>query len=416
MANALDITKKLITYPSLTPTHPDTRPRHVRACTEVLDYIQSVTEPYTFLSRRHVFSGGSEKYPQPVDNLWLSWKNTWLTQVPRRLLYIGHADVVPVNRSNWTSNPFRPRIANGRLYGRGATDMKGPLACFLAAMNNCVANNRLLDVEAIITTDEEWAAINGVKPMLDFIKNEHGIWYDAVLVGEPSSLGHFGNFIATGRRGSLNVRFTVTGKAGHCAYRNSYLNPVDVVLPLGMALQTMVFRSSPEWLAQTELVVRHVTTDSPSTSMVASVAHVFCNIRYTGNYTPEELMAQLSALAQNFTTDGITVTVEASGDSNPYLGIPQEGRGPELLDALQTALIRHNGQAATVTHEGGTSDGRKVKEVIGDVEIVEFGPDTTPMHADDESIALDDLDNLQQVLEDAIPAFCGGNTRHATAA
>lgn len=405
--NALEIAQKLISFKSFTPTHPAAKPEDTEECRKALEYLKSISKGH--LARILSFEGGDDLYPHRIDNLWLRYRLNYGAVIPRRLLYIGHIDVVPVKESDWTVPAFEGVVKEGRLYGRGATDMKGPLATFIAAMNTLMesrSRQNYFEVDMIITSDEEYAAVNGVKRVLEFIKNEHGLYYDAVLVGEASSPNRLGKVIATGRRGSLNGKVIVRGKKGHRAYPSSYANPVPVLAEAILALENRQFEDSPGWLAHTDLEVRNLKTDSDSTSIIPSFAEADWNIRYTGNYTAVELKQIVEETVSHLADDQFEVIVECSNyPKAPYLSKPKHGN-PELLNTFQAFLTETYGEPAQETNEGGMSDGCHVEPVLGPIEIIEIGPDTTPMHQNDESIAVADLDALQRMFEIVIPRYC----------
>lgn len=407
--NALEIAQKLITFPSGTPTHPDATPEHSAACSATLDYIQQITAKATNTSRRYRFNGGDDLYPHEIDNLWLRYILNFGERLPRHLLILAHIDVVPVDKKAWTVLPYEGVVKDGRLYGRGATDMKGPLASCVAALNCLMVSRRQEDyfqTDVLITSDEEYAALNGIRRLLKHLKDEYDVKYDAVLILEPSSPGRVGKVIATGRRGSLNGKVVVKGKKGHRAYPNSYRNPVPVLAEAIIALENLSFETSPDWMASTDLEVRDLKTDSDSTSVIASTATASWNIRYTGNYTPAQLRQMVEDAVNHLSDDAFEVTVEVSNyPKNPYLSKPGDGK-PELLDAFQSYLMDTYGEPAELTNEGGMSDGCHVEDILGPIEIIEVGPDTTPMHQNDESIAVNDLEELKTMFQTVIPRYC----------
>lgn len=400
---ALELSKQLIAVESLTPTHPGTPPEKAEngllALHHLMDFAQGAAT-----QRIHVCEGNDPTYPHRVHTLHTVWRNTSFTSSRVRLLYIGHVDVVPANPLEWKSLPFIPEVRDGKLFGRGAVDMKAPVACFYAAMEHFFAHTTLpFEVHAVITNDEEYAAINGVDPVLRTLK-EQGLEFDAVLVGEPSSLKELADTYAFGRRGSYNMKLTVKGRKGHMAYDEA-INALTRARKLADALEAIPFETHPEWQAQTKLVVRKIDSDSESTSIVPGKAEIFFNIRFAGNYTPAQLLKMVEEALKPYRDAGYDLLLEPSQyPQAAYNGMPQ-GASSVLLRVLEEAVVMHTGIKPVPTQNGGTSDGRYVQKYWPRIPVLEFGPLVHTMHQPDEHIPLEHIDLLCKILHSLLEGY-----------
>ncbi|TKW61650.1 MAG: succinyl-diaminopimelate desuccinylase [Blastochloris viridis] len=389
---AIELSEKLIAVESLTPTHPDTPPEKAEnglvALKELMDFAQ-----HAVLQQVHVFEGNDANYPQRVHTLHTVWESNVFTTSRVRLLYIGHVDVVPANPKEWKSHPFNPTWRDDKLYGRGAVDMKTPVACAYAAIEHFCAHSSLpFEIHAVITTDEEYAALNGVDPVLRTLKKQ-GLNFDAVLVGEPSNFD-----IAIGRRGSYNIKAVVKGLKGHMAYDESYRNALKRARQIADALEAIPFETHPDWKAQTKLIIRRIDSDSDSTSVVPGKAEVYFNIRFTGNYTPQQLLKMVEKAIRPYRGKGMKISLQPSQYPQvAYNGMPQ-GASDVFVTCLANAIRRHTGEWPQQTHSGGTSDGRYVQQYWPGIPVVEFGPLVHTMHQPNEHISMPHIRLLCTIL------------------
>ncbi len=393
---ALELSQKLIAVESLTPTHPATTPKDAEkgliALHHLMDHAQSAVA-----QRIHRFEGNDDKYPQAIDTLHSMWMSSTTGFRRVSVLYLGHVDVVPANPKEWKSPPFKPEIRDGNLYGRGAVDMKTPVACFYTAMEHFSATTQLpFEVHAVITNDEEYAAINGVDPVLRMLKQQ-GLEFDAVLVGEPSSLKEFADTYSIARRGSHNYKCVVKGRKGHMAYDEA-INALTRARAVADAIEAIPFESHPDWKAQTKLQVRRIDTDSDSTSIVPGTAEIYFNIRFAGNYTPAQLLKMVEDALVPFYEQGWDLTLEPSQyPQAAYNGMPK-GAPPTFVRALENAVVKHIGAKPQPTQNGGWSDGSHVQKYWPNIPVLEFGPLVHTMHQPDEHIPLEHIDVLCKIL------------------
>ncbi|MFZ2620025.1 MAG: M20/M25/M40 family metallo-hydrolase, partial [Alphaproteobacteria bacterium] len=281
--DVLALAKQLVRCPSITPTVPE----HTPACHDTLMILANMAAAAGATFHILGFEGGHEKWGYPVTNLFVHWKKG---NPKRHLCFLGHTDVVPVgDAAAWTYPPFGGNVANGYLYGRGATDMKGAVAAFFAAACNSISGLDDVEVSAIITTDEEWGAINGTTKVLGWMK-EQGFAPDAFLVGEPSSADVLATHVKIGRRGSLTGKLIATGIQGHVAYPGAFVNPhraLSLALAILHAQQwhdaTAIFPAT-----QFEGVVVEGGSDKAS-NVVPAQATATWNVRYTPAFSTPAL-------------------------------------------------------------------------------------------------------------------------------
>lgn len=364
----------LMVIPSFTQEDA-TRPQDFEACGKALDLLGDFARANgAHMVRRMVFEGNDAKYGFPVDNLAVRWRRNYGKQIPRRLCFIGHIDVVSIAGQNWATDPFGAVVTDGILYGRGATDMKGAVAAFFSAMKQVWDNGDYHEVEVIITSDEEWAAINGTRRVLEWM-SKGSIKPDAYLVGEPSARKAFGDTIVTGRRGSLNGTIKIRGISGHTAMEDDFVNPYDALSDVLYNLELIKFEYDTTWQAQTNLEVTDtLSVGGGNTATIPSEVILKWNIRYTGNYTAEDLDEMVRNAMAGLGDNDLAVMVESNLDyaSQPYLGNPGE-----LLEVVQSVVTERFGEPAETTHKGGTSDGRFVQLFNPAAEVLEFGPPTS---------------------------------------
>ncbi|PZP39146.1 MAG: hypothetical protein DI585_05090 [Pseudomonas fluorescens] len=413
---ARDLLTEMIRIPSFTAVHPDAPSNAEEMAGKVLDIVAAEAAVSKAVNiRRMKFN--------TIDNLLVQWESSAvLPGHTRKLLVIAHIDVVPVDQDQWSVDPFGAVIKDGYLYGRGAVDMKGPLAAFMISMRNLAARYAGYDVDLIVTADEEWDAVDGTKRVMEAMKAEGMRKPDAVLVIEPSADVKFGNKAAIGRRGSLNGRIHIGGKEGHAA-GTTFVNQTKTLAKVLRGLQRIVFKDNPgffdkvlrfvrrekggnsqTWLAKTNLEVTYYQSDGKrNSSTVPAGVTVYWNIRYTGTYTAEQLDAMVKAAVMRYSTNDnpITVVSNLSSASNPYHGYPGA-----LLEVIRQVVREQLGLDIDVTQGGGTSDGRFVETVWGKIEVIEFGPLIATMHQNDECIELAELYRMVPAYEAVVERIC----------
>jgi succinyl-diaminopimelate desuccinylase len=374
----------LIRCPSVTPDDAG-----------ALSALESLLAPMGFKSERPRFS---EDGTPDIDNLYAR-----LSGNGPHLMFAGHTDVVPVgDEAAWTLPPFSAEIRNGEMFGRGAVDMKGGIASFVAALARHMerAGNPKGSVSLLITGDEEGPAINGTVKLLDWAVSKGESW-DAAIVGEPTNPDAIGDMLKIGRRGSISGTITIHGRQGHVAYPLLADNPVRGLMTLVDALLVPPFDAGSADFQPTNLEVTSVDVGNPATNVIAARATASFNIRFNDNWTAETIQAEihnrLDAAARRRRyrkgrKDSIAFDL-AWRDRPSHVFITRDER---LIHALSGAIEAVTGRNPALSTSGGTSDARFIKDHCP---VVEFGLVGKTMHMVDERVSLADLETLTGVYE-----------------
>lgn len=364
-----------------------------------LTALQAMLDPLGFSVDRPVFS---EAGTPDVENLYARRSGNG-----PHLMFAGHTDVVPPgDEAAWTHPPFSAAVANGEMYGRGAVDMKGGIACFVAAVARHVEAHGGLkgSVSLLITGDEEGPSINGSVKLLDWAAKRGEIW-DAAIVGEPTNPDRLGDMIKIGRRGSLSGVVTVQGRQGHVAYPHLADNPVRGLTSLLDALMYPQLDEGSEAFPPSNLEVTSVDVGNAATNVIAARASAAFNIRFNDRWTAETLQQEihnrLDAAARRGKYRPARGAVEFElawrTPSSPSF-ITKDDR---LVGALSASIETVTGVRPELSTSGGTSDARFIKDYCP---VVEFGLVGKTMHMVDERVPLEELETLtriyQQFLED----------------
>jgi succinyl-diaminopimelate desuccinylase len=350
----------------------------------VLDALIDTLKPARFTVWRLNFK---EEGTPPVDNLYVR-----VGDGPPHLCFAGHVDVVPPGDSSlWSHPPFAAEIEGGRLYGRGAADMKGAIACFTAAALDYVKARGELDgsISLLITGDEEGPAINGTCKVLAWMK-EQNERPDHCLVGEPTNAKRIGEAIKIGRRGSLNGWLKVTGVQGHVAYPHLASNPVKGLVKIISRYYDSPLDYGSAHFSPSNLEVTSIDVGNPTTNVIPAFAEARFNVRFNDRHSAESLKASLREQATlALSATDLSANLEFEPPSASFLTKP----GP--LDALLSEAVREvTGLTPALTTDGGTSDARFIKDYCP---VIEFGLTTATIHKADEHVAISDMEQLTAI-------------------
>ncbi len=303
--------------------------------------------------------------------------------------FAGHTDVVPPGAAAWTHPPFAGDVVNGTLYGRGAQDMKGAIAAFLAAIPD--SNHGSLSL--LITGDEEGPSVDGTKRVLEWMA-ENGHLPDMCLVGEPTSKTSLGDTLKIGRRGSMNVWVTVHGRQGHSAYPQKADNPVHRLLAALAELTSASLDQGSDWFEASTLQVTGIQVDNTVTNIIPADAAAFLNIRFNDLHSSNTLGDRLrEVFARHAPAHDLRITV--SGES--FLTQP----GP-FVDGLMGASQRSTGRIPALDTGGGTSDARFISRFCP---VAELGGVGNTMHQVDECVPVAELQALSRLYAEIIKEF-----------
>ncbi|TAL80982.1 MAG: succinyl-diaminopimelate desuccinylase, partial [Candidimonas sp.] len=319
-----------------------------------------------------------------VTNLWAR-KGTAAPLV----VFAGHTDVVPTGPLNeWTSDPFTPTERDGKLFGRGAADMKSSIAAFTVAAEEFVAKypKHKGSIGLLITSDEEGPSINGTVKVCQALSARKQT-LDYCIVGEPTSVKDLGDTVKNGRRGSLSGKLTIKGKQGHVAYPHLARNPIHLLAPALAELTQLEWDKGNEYFPATTFQVSNLHSGTGATNVVPGTAVLDFNFRFATVSTPAELKERV---AQVLSRHHLEYTLDWTLGGEPFL--TPKGR---LSAALSLAIHQETGVQTELSTTGGTSDGRFIARICP--EVIEFGPINASIHQIDEHIRLDTLEPLKNI-------------------
>jgi succinyl-diaminopimelate desuccinylase len=375
--------RRLIRCPSVTPAEGG-------ALTE----LEAMLSPLGFTVER---MQASEPGTPDIENLYAR-----LGAGGPHLMFAGHTDVVPVgDEAAWSHAPFSADVADGVMYGRGAVDMKGGIACFAAAIARHVEKHGRPagSVSFLITGDEEGPAVNGTVKLLDWAAARGERW-DACLVGEPTNPDQLGDMIKIGRRGSVSGTVTVHGVQGHVAYPHLADNPVRAALVMAAALMDPPFDAGTKDFQPSNMEVTALDTANRATNVIPAKTTFSFNIRFNDSWTAETLEAEierrLRAAAADMTLRPGRLPAKfdifwAERPSHVFLT-----RDDRLIASLTAAIETATGRTPVLSTTGGTSDARFIKDYCP---VVEFGLVGQTMHMVDERVPVADLEALTRIYE-----------------
>jgi succinyl-diaminopimelate desuccinylase len=320
-------------------------------------------------------------------------QNIWLRRGEAKPLFtfLGHTDVVPPGPLEaWLSPPFVPTIRDGKLYGRGAADMKGGIACFLIAVERFIAKhpNHQGSIAVMLTSDEEGIATNGVVKVMEVLEQRHEK-IDWCLVGEPSSDKKIGDVIRVGRRGSLCAKLTVIGIQGHVAYPELADNPIHSFAPALKELTEEIWDQGNLFFPPTSLQVSNINSGTGAENIIPGSAEVQFNLRFCTELSEATIKQRTSAILDKY---NFTYEIQWRLSGNPFL--TEKG---VLIDATHAAIKTVTGFDTLDDTGGGTSDGRFIAPT--GAQVIELGPLNESIHKINENVGIDDLEILTAIYE-----------------
>ncbi len=371
MTDALALAKQLIAAPSVTPARGS-----------VFDAMEAMLAPLGFEVTRFTRGEGEHGTPEEaVENLFAIRRGP---DGSRHFSFAGHLDVVPPG-DGWASAPFEPEVrpspGGELLYGRGAVDMKGSIACMVDAVANVPAEAGTISF--IITGDEEGPALHGTRALIDYM-NAEGIRPDLCLVGEPTSVNRLGDMMKIGRRGSVNIWLEVEGTQGHVAYPHLADNPIPKLVAMLAELDALVLDEGTDWFQPSNLEFTDVEVGNMAHNVIPAMAKARISIRFNDLHSGASLSEKVGAIAEKH---GGTALPIISGE--PFLTPPGE-----FSDIIAAAVKAETGIDPEPSTTGGTSDARFLRAVCP---VIEFGLCNATMHKRDEAVAIEDLSTLSRI-------------------
>jgi succinyl-diaminopimelate desuccinylase len=376
MNRALHLAEQLIARRSVTPEDGQ--------CQRI---VGERLEPLGFAGE--TMASGPETFR--VTNVWTKRAGR-LEATPaggRTVVFAGHTDVVPTGPlEQWTSDPFTPAHRDGKLYGRGAADMKTSIAAFVVAAEEFLATHPdpALSIALLLTSDEEGPSIDGTAVVCDRLR-ERGERLDWCIVGEPTSVGRVGDTFKNGRRGSMSARLTVEGVQGHIAYPQLARNPVHQALPALAELARLEWDRGNPFFPATSWQISNIHGGTGATNVIPGAVVIDFNFRFGTESTPEGLQRRTREVLDRH---GLDYELEWVVGGLPFLTTPGE-----LVGAIQDAIRGETGLETELSTTGGTSDGRFISRICP--QVIEFGPVNASIHKIDEHVRVADIEPLKNI-------------------
>ncbi|HRI76512.1 MAG TPA: succinyl-diaminopimelate desuccinylase [Alphaproteobacteria bacterium] len=374
--NPVEILQGLLRCPSVTPAEGG-----------ALDLLEGILTKAGFVCHRLKFS---DVDTPDVDNLYARWGTT-----APHFCFAGHTDVVPVGDvAGWSFDPFGGEVKDGYVCGRGAADMKGPIACFVSAVLRFLEEHKPQgSISFLITGDEEGPSINGTPKMLKWLE-EHGEKIDFCLVGEPTSREKLGDMIKIGRRGTFTGYLTVDGKQGHVAYPHLADNPVPKLVKLLAALDALVLDTGNEHFQPSNLETVNIDIGNKAENVIPARARATFNIRFNSHWSGKTLEAKIRETL-DATNVPYKLDIRVGGES--FYTAPGQHS-----DLIVETIRKHTGRTPELSTSGGTSDARYIKNHCP---VIEFGIVGETMHKTDERVAVSDMHALADIYLDILKGW-----------
>ncbi len=371
-ADPLLLAQQLIACPSVTPARG-----------AVFDALEEMLTPLGFAVDRFVAEGSADG---PVENMIALRANG----PGRHFAFAGHLDVVPPG-AGWASDPFAPTLRGDLLHGRGAVDMKGSIASFVAALPRCLDLPGTISL--LITGDEEGAATHGTLAIMERMR-ERGVVPDLCVVGEPTCVYRLGDMVKIGRRGSVNMGIEVAGTQGHVAYPHLADNPIPRLLRILTAIDALVLDEGTDWFQPSNIEITDISVGNDVTNLIPGAARARISIRFNDRHTGDSLTRRIGEIVES---GGGTLRAVISGEA--FLTAPGD-----LSDMLTDAIREATGLTPELSTSGGTSDARFLSRLCP---VVEFGLCNATMHKLDEAVAVEDLRVLRDIYATVVKRALG---------
>jgi succinyl-diaminopimelate desuccinylase len=372
MSHTLQLTEQLVSRPSVTPDDA--------GCLEI---IAARLKRLGYVCER--LDSGPDTFR--VSNLWSIKRSTHPNA--RTLVFAGHTDVVPTGPiEQWASDPFTPTHRDGKLFGRGSSDMKASLAAMVVAVEEfaLAQQDPALSIAFLLTSDEEGPAVDGTVKVCETLqaRQEKMDW---CIVGEPTSVKRTGDMIKNGRRGTMSGKLVVKGVQGHIAYPQLAKNPIHLLSPALAELVATEWDKGNDFFPPTSWQVSNIHAGTGASNVIPGECVVDFNFRFCTECTPEQLQQRLAAVLDKH---GLKYDLKWTIGGLPFLTTPGD-----LVGAVQRAIRDVTGLDTELSTTGGTSDGRFIAQVCS--QVIELGPPNATIHKIDEHVAVADLEPLKNI-------------------
>jgi succinyl-diaminopimelate desuccinylase len=372
MSRTLQLTEQLLSRSSVTPEDA--------GCLEI---ITARLAPLGFACER--IDSGPETFR--VSNLWAVKRSAHACA--KTLVFAGHTDVVPTGPlDQWASNPFTPTHRDGKLYGRGASDMKTSLAAMVVACEEFAVSHAdpQINIAFLLTSDEEGPALDGTVKVCEAL-TARGETLDWCIVGEPTSVEKTGDMIKNGRRGTMSGKLTVKGVQGHIAYPQLAKNPIHLLAPPLAELVAIEWDQGNDFFPPTSWQVSNVHGGTGASNVIPGHLVLDFNFRFCTESTPESLQQRLTAVLEKHALEyDLVWTIGGL----PFLTTPGV-----LVETVRSAILEETGLQTQLSTTGGTSDGRFIAQICS--QVVEVGPPNATIHKLNEHFSLADMEPLKNI-------------------
>ena len=372
MSRTLALAEQLIARPSTTPEDA--------GC---LDLIASHLASLGFVCER--IDSGPDTFR--VSNLWAIKRSTQANA--KTLVFAGHTDVVPTGPiAQWRSDPFTPTHRDGKLFGRGSSDMKTSLAAMVVSIEEFLTTqpDPTFNIALLFTSDEEGPAVDGTVKVCEALK-ARGEKLDWCIVGEPTSVERTGDMIKNGRRGTMGGKLTIKGIQGHIAYPQLAINPIHTFAPAMAELAQTVWDAGNEFFQPTSWQISNIHAGTGASNVIPGECVVDFNFRFSTECTPEKLQRGVEeVLIRHKLNYELTWVIG---------GLPFLTKPGDLVHAVQNAIADETGIQTQLSTTGGTSDGRFIAQICS--QVIELGPPNATIHKIDEHIAIADIEPLKNI-------------------
>ncbi|MSQ65173.1 MAG: succinyl-diaminopimelate desuccinylase [Limnohabitans sp.] len=372
MSLTLDLAEQLIACPSVTPEDA-----------QCLTLIAARLTALGFICERMDHGPDNAK----VSNLWAIRRSA--LPGAKTLVLAGHTDVVPTGPLNqWSSDPFTPTHRDGKLFGRGASDMKTSLAAMVVAAEEFFQSQSLADFSLafLLTSDEEGPSVDGTVKVVEALKARGEILHWCI-VGEPTSVHQLGDMVKNGRRGTLSGKLTVQGLQGHIAYPQLARNPIHLLAPALAELTAVEWDKGNAYFQPTGWQVSNIHAGTGANNVIPGQVVVDFNFRFSTESTAEALMQRLEDILKKH---HLQYTLKWTLGGLPFITTPGD-----LLQVVQQSILKHTGLRTELSTTGGTSDARFIAQICR--QVIEFGPRNDSIHQINEFVRLSDIDGLKNI-------------------
>ena len=378
--NDLQLAKELIKFPTVTPVDAG-----------IMKFLEKKLKSIGFKTKILEFKDHNSK---PVKNIYARYG----TMSPN-FCYAGHVDVVPPgNIKNWSSNPFNPTIKKGKLVGRGASDMKTSVACFISAVSDFVRKKKFKgSISLLITGDEEGDAVNGTKKVVEYLKRTKEK-INFCLVGEPTNPLRIGEMIKIGRRGSITGYLSIFGKMGHVAYNEKAINPSTCIVDILKNLKELKLDNGSKNFQPSNLEITKINIDNSADNVIPGDANATFNIRFNDKHSSNSLKKKL-----NFYIKKICKKYKCRFKLKYMVSGESFITKPNKITYMIRNIIKKNTKINTkLSTSGGTSDARFIRKISP---CLEFGMVGASMHQADENVKLKDLKTLTKIHKEILENY-----------